>query len=326
MRLFFRIFAKEMQSEPMRKVIGLGETVYDIVFKNAQPIAAFPGGSTFNAMISLGRSGVNCMFIGEAGDDRVGRDTVDFLTRNDVDAHNVSVFQDAKSPVSLAFLNERGDADYLFYKNHPNDRLELPTLNIQPDDIVLIGSFYAVNPVIRPQVQTLLDEARANGAIIYYDVNFRRSHQHELMRVTPNLLDNFGYADIVRGSSDDFVNLYKTDDADKIYRSEISFYCKRFICTRGADQVELRAENGLARSYPVPQGEVLSTIGAGDNFNAGFIYEMIRQGVTREQMERGLAVDVWDKLVKGALEFSADSCRHYYNYVSTAFGEGKKVL
>lgn len=315
-----------MQSEPMRKVIGLGETVYDIVFKNAQPIAAFPGGSTFNAMISLGRSGVNCMFIGEAGDDRVGRDTVDFLTRNDVDAHNVSIFQDAKSPVSLAFLNERGDADYLFYKNHPNDRLELPTLNIQPDDIVLIGSFYAVNPVIRPQVQTLLDEARANGAIIYYDVNFRRSHQHELMRVTPNLLDNFGYADIVRGSSDDFVNLYKTDDADKIYRSEISFYCKRFICTRGADQVELRAENGLARSYPVPQGEVLSTIGAGDNFNAGFIYEMIRQGITHEQMERGLAVDVWDKLVKGALEFSADSCRHYYNYVSTAFGEAKKVL
>ena len=53
---------------------------------------------------------------------------------------------------------------------------------------------------------------------------------------------------------------------------------------------------------------------------------MIRQGITHEQMERGLAVDVWDKLVKGALEFSADSCRHYYNYVSTAFGEAKKVL
>ena len=37
----------------MRKVIGIGETVLDIIFKNDQPIGAYPGGSTFNAIISL---------------------------------------------------------------------------------------------------------------------------------------------------------------------------------------------------------------------------------------------------------------------------------
>ena len=35
-----------------RKVIGIGETVLDVIFKNDQPTAAVPGGSTFNAMIS----------------------------------------------------------------------------------------------------------------------------------------------------------------------------------------------------------------------------------------------------------------------------------
>ena len=39
----------------MRKVIGIGETVLDIIFKDSQPIGAFPGGSTFNGLISLGR-------------------------------------------------------------------------------------------------------------------------------------------------------------------------------------------------------------------------------------------------------------------------------
>ena len=29
----------------MRKVIGIGETVLDIIFKNDQPIGAVPGGS-----------------------------------------------------------------------------------------------------------------------------------------------------------------------------------------------------------------------------------------------------------------------------------------
>ncbi len=32
----------------MRKVIGIGETVLDIIFKNNQPDTAAPGGSTLN--------------------------------------------------------------------------------------------------------------------------------------------------------------------------------------------------------------------------------------------------------------------------------------
>ena len=57
----------------MRKVIGIGETVLDIIFKDGKPIEAVPGGSAFNAMISLGRAGVNTPFISEAGNDRIGK-------------------------------------------------------------------------------------------------------------------------------------------------------------------------------------------------------------------------------------------------------------
>ena len=42
----------------MRKVIGIGETILDIIFKNDEPIGAVPGGSVFNGIISLGRSGI----------------------------------------------------------------------------------------------------------------------------------------------------------------------------------------------------------------------------------------------------------------------------
>ena len=59
----------------MRKVIGIGETVLDIIFKNGKPIEAVPGGSSFNAVISLGRSGVNASFISEAGNDRDRKST-----------------------------------------------------------------------------------------------------------------------------------------------------------------------------------------------------------------------------------------------------------
>ena len=47
----------------MRKVIGIGETILDILFRDGQPQAAVPGGSVYNAMISLGRMGQNVTFI-----------------------------------------------------------------------------------------------------------------------------------------------------------------------------------------------------------------------------------------------------------------------
>ena len=98
----------------MRKVIGIGETGLDIIFRNEQPIAAVPGGSTFNALISLGRSGISCNFISEIGNDRVGMTIKHFLQDNGVNINNISSFPDSKSSVSLAFLDEQNDAEYIF--------------------------------------------------------------------------------------------------------------------------------------------------------------------------------------------------------------------
>ena len=305
-----------------RKVIGIGETVLDIIFKNNQPVGAVPGGSVFNSIISLGRSGVKCSFISETGNDRVGRTILDCLKENGVDATSVYVYPDSKSPLSLAFLNENNDAEYIFYKDHPNDRLEFTFPDVQPDDIVLFGSYYAVNPVIRPQVVGFLDYARQHGAILYYDVNFRASHKNEVMKLTPNILENLEYADIVRGSTEDFEVMFRKSDPDVIYRTQIAFYTKRFICTQGANPVELRAENGLKKSYVVKSdGSTVSTIGAGDNFNAGFAYGLIRYNITREQIEQGLTEQQWDNLIACAQQFSAEVCKSINNSVSLEFGK-----
>ncbi|MGP1524320.1 MAG: carbohydrate kinase family protein [Prevotella multiformis] len=308
----------------MRKVIGIGETVLDIIFKDNRPLEAVPGGSAFNAITSLGRCGVNASFISEAGNDHVGKYIIGFLKDNGVNTDNVATFPDSKSPVSLAFLNEKNDAEYIFYKDHPHDQLEFTYPDIQPDDIVLFGSFYAVNPVIRPQLVGLLDYARSHGAIIYYDVNFRPAHKDEVIKITPNLIENLDYADIVRGSHEDFATLYRKEDADKVYNAEISFYCRQFIYTHGSRPVEVRGGKNIKKAYPVPDTEVISTIGAGDNFNAGFIFGMLKQGITRADLDSGLSEEQWDGLIASALAFSADCCKDIFNYVSKEFGERMK--
>lgn len=305
----------------MRKVIGIGETVLDIIFRDEKPISALPGGSTFNAIISLGRSGVKASMISETGNDRIGQNIIKFMESNGIDASYVNVYPESKSPLSLAFLNDHNDADYIFYKDHPHDRIDYVYPEVNADDIVLFGSFFALNPVIRPQVYAFLDYARQRGAILYYDVNFRASHKNEVMKVTPNLLDNLEMADIVRGSSEDFEILFRQHDADTVYRSQIAFYTKKFIYTRSADPVEVRGDSGFSKQYPVLPTETVSTIGAGDNFNAGFIYGLIKNGITRQHIDQGLTESQWDALVSSALDFSAECCMDIYNYVSEEYGE-----
>ena len=142
----------------MRKVIGIGETILDILFRDGQPQAAVPGGTVYNAVISLGRMGQNVTFISETGNDRVGEMILANMRENGVDTANVNVFPE---------VNERNVAEYIFYKDYPRQRLEVNMPEISSDDIIMIGSYFAITPVLRDKVKELLDRAHDAGAIIY---------------------------------------------------------------------------------------------------------------------------------------------------------------
>lgn len=303
----------------MRKVIGIGETILDILFRDGQPQAAVPGGSVYNAVISLGRMGQNVTFISETGNDRVGEMILANMRENGVDTANVNVFPEGKSPVSLAFLNERNDAEYIFYKDYPRQRLEVNMPEISSDDIIMIGSYFAITPVLRDKVKELLDRAHDAGAIIYYDVNFRSTHANEAIKLMPTIIENFEYADILRGSTEDFQNMFRQPDADKVYSDHVEFYCPNFICTDADGDVRLRTKH-VCKDYPVTPLKAVSTIGAGDNFNAGVVYGLLKYRVRRADLAELTEAD-WDAIICCGMDFSADVCKSVSNFVSKEFAE-----
>lgn len=303
----------------MRKVIGIGETILDIIFRDDQPSAAVPGGSVFNGIVSLGRMGVNVDFISETGNDRVGKIILQFMRDNNIPTEHINVFPDGKSPVSLAFLDKQSDAEYIFYKDYPKQRLDVIYPNIQEDDILVIGSYYALTPVLREKIVELLELAKEKKAIIYYDPNFRASHKNEAMKLAPTIIENFEYADIIRGSIEDFRYMYGMEDIDKIYKHKIQFYCPRFICTTGAGKISLRT-NTFSKEYEVEPINAVSTIGAGDNFNAGFIYGLLKHDIRRSDLDR-LDEAVWDQIIQCGKDFSAEVCQSFSNSVSIDFAK-----
>ena len=306
-----------------RRITGIGETVLDIIFRNDQPTAAIPGGSTFNAMISLGRTaardfpGTPVRMVTETGSDHIGDIVTSFMEANGVSTEAVTRNPVTQSHLSLAFLDSDNNAQYEFYKDHASASLQRSDVEFTPGDIVLFGSYFAINPKIRSHTSSLLTSAREAGAIIYYDINFRRSHLKDLQETLPNIVKNCKLSDVVRGSSEDFGYLYGTEDPETIYNEHIKPLCPVFICTCGPDPIHVFiGERHLV--FPVKPVETISTIGAGDNFNAGFIYALIRNGIIREDI-KNLSDEIWSDMVSLAQSFSAAVCASIHNYVDPDF-------
>ena len=305
----------------MRKIYCIGETVYDIIFKNSVPVAAKAGGSMLNACVSMGRTGLPAYFISEYGKDQIGNEIENFLVSCNVHTPYVYRFFDGKTSIAIAFLNEKNDASYTFYKQLPEKRLALEFPEINENDIILTGSFYAINIEIRPQITHILSKAKEAGAIIYYDPNFRKAHFHELELLKPMILENMAFADIVRGSNEDFEMIFGAKNLDDAY-SHVSPYCETLIYTDASKSVSYKNKE-INASIHAKVIQPVSTIGAGDNFNAGLIYGLFQENINKNQLEH-LKVSQWQRIMQYGVDFASEVCMSYDNYISEDFAKSYK--
>ena len=149
---------------------------------------------------------------------------------------------------------------------------------------------------------SLLRAAHEAGAWLYYDVNFRKNHIVDLPEVMPNIVENMSMANIVRGSMEDFDYMLGLHDGDAIYEW-VSRHCQTLILTDGPRSIRVYTPEGC-ENYPVQTIETVSTVGAGDNFNAGYIYALL-QGMD-DQASRIAMAQSW----------SQDVCRQMGNNIS----------
>ena len=114
--------------------------------------------------------------------------------------------------------------------------------------------------------------------------------------------ENMSMTTVVRGSVEDFGYMMGLHDADEIY-DRVSRFCDTLILTDGARPIRVFTPEGC-QTFPVQPIATVSTVGAGDNFNAGYIYAMMRG--MEDQKSR----------VEMAQRWSQDVCRQIGNNIS----------
>lgn len=302
----------------MKKIYALGETVYDIIFKDNQPVAAKAGGSMLNTCVSLGRTKQNVHFISELANDKVGTIIDNFLQQNGINTDYVYRYDEGKSALALAFLDEKNNADYSFFKHYPENRLAIKVADFRENDIFLFGSFYSITEAITPHLQKFIDKARKQKTIIIYDPNFRQSHLQDLEKLRKNIEGNMQNAHIVRGSDEDFRNIFNAETSVQAYEA-VSKFCQILFYTDSEKGVFVHTPKHNLR-FDVLKIKPVSTIGAGDNFNAGMIYALSKNKIKFDDLEM-LNEKCLEKIIQTAIGFATEVCLSYDNYISEKYAQ-----
>jgi len=302
----------------MRKVYILGETTFDIIFKDRKPIDAKVGGSQLNTSVSLGRLGIPVSFITQFGNDQVGDLSAEFIRKSGISDDCITRF-DGLSRIALAFLNEKNNAEYVFHKaSVVNPKIIFP--EIHENDILLFGSSFAIKDEIRKDLVKFINSARNQKAIIIYDPNFRKSNGKNLPHLKPFIEENIAMSDILKGSDEDFSTIFNAVNTSETVQIVKKISGASLVYT--ANKFGVDVNNSLfSKHFPVKQIQPISTIGAGDTFNAGIIYSLYKLDISLKDIQT-IDENMWNFIIGNAVDFSQEVCMSYENYLTDDYIAG----
>ena len=283
----------------MRKIIAIGESVLDTIFSGGQPIKAFVGGRVANAAASLATVGVPCVMVSECTCDSVGDIIMDFLTGHGVDISSVDRYPDGATRLSAIFVD--GDSPRIVnYGEYPEQRFDVVWPRVDEDDIVLIGSLYAVDLPQRNRLFDLLRHAIERKAIIVYLPGLQHGISIRITHVMPHLLENLEISQLVIATRHDLETIFPDEESAECYQNHIRFYDNTFVyIDDDLNETIYRGDDIFKTSLLGNVPADASLLGWQSGLVAGIIYQLIKRDITHETFST-LSGKAWNEIVAQA--------------------------
>jgi sugar/nucleoside kinase (ribokinase family) len=262
-----------------KHLISVGDLVIDLITPVSLPIIAAqhqevpfmniePGGGS-NFMIAASRIGLRVSSVGMLGDDTFGQTLLNILHSEGVDTTGVHISKGADSPLVLSLIDHQ-KREHVFI-GRPNSGPEVAYSDAM-DGVVRSANalFFQGYTLLERQIAGLVTAAAERGRElnipIYFDVGPTVKHSPaERVRWM------ISKTDVVLTTEDEVELVSEGAQGDSAFEYLLSLGPKLLVIKQGANGCTLvQADSKI--HVPGFTVQVVDTVGAGDCFDAAFIY------------------------------------------------------
>ena len=285
----------------MIDITTIGEILIDLTQsgKTEQGIPRFdanPGGAPANLAVAAARLGARTAFIGRVGNDSFGDYLKRCLAENGVDVRGMSVDEKARTTLAVVALDERGERTFSFYRDPSAD----VNLSMEHVPMELLGGtkvlhFGSVSLTAEPARTATLEAAKtakASGAYVSYDPNYRASLWPDEETAVRNMTEPLSMVDILKVSDEELPLLTGCTDPEKGSARLTDQGVRLVLVTLGAEGAFYRFDGHTGHVPGVPC-QVGDTNGSGDTFFGAALSQLVKLSsldqLTVPELERILA-------------------------------------
>ena len=285
----------------MIDITTIGEILIDLTQsgRTEQGIPRFdanPGGAPANLAVAAARLGARTAFIGRVGKDSFGDYLKRCLAENEVDVRGMSVDEKARTTLAVVALDERGERTFSFYRDPGAD----VNLSMEHVPMELLGGtkvlhFGSVSLTAEPARTATLEAAKtakASGAIVSYDPNYRASLWPDEETAVRNMTEPLSMVDILKVSDEELPLLTGCTDPEKGSARLAEKGVRLVLVTLGAHGAFYRFDGHTGHVPGVPC-QVGDTNGSGDTFFGAALSQLVKLSsldqLTVPELERILA-------------------------------------
>ena len=264
-------------------IVVAGEALIDLVLAAGGDISRHPGGGPFNTARGLARLGQPAAFLGRISTDRLGQQLRAALEADGVDVAGV-VATDDPTTLAVAEIDADGSARYRFYVDGTSVPGLLAATLPAGADTLHVGSLGLALEPIATTLAALVDAAPAE-TLVMLDPNVRPALIADPAAYRARLARIAARSDVVKVSEEDLAWLAPASGPVAAARELLGPDPAVALVTRGAAGAIVVTAAEAVEVPPVPAA-VVSTIGAGDAFGAGFLAWWRRRGLGRNDLGR----------------------------------------
>lgn len=241
-----------------------------------------PGGAPANVAVGLQRLGVESRFVGQVGDDPFGLWLRDVVGNEGVDVSHLAVSSQARTTIAFVATRRDGKKDICFYRN-PGADAQFSASQLAPELFQGARLFHcgSVSLSLEPCRSAQFEAvrlAREAGALVSFDPNWRPSLWDDFDLARDLIWQMMPLCDVVKVADEEWEFVTGTPDFGQGAAKIRASGPKLVVITRGDAGAYFNFE-GSSGEVAGFRSEAIDTLGAGDAFVAGLLFQLLQSGL-----------------------------------------------